>query len=270
MASSSSSAASTASTRRKTTTTAHSTACWSGRRRSVEAGVHGSSDLLLALQYLHSTLGNLDGTGSHGLLQTIRLREVDIGKSLSLVNLDLVDAAKCFQSFLDERLGDALGWVGMFQEGLLAGGSRNRVGWRRPCIMDHGSRRSNGPHWSTLGLRRRCSISCSSRLGRHGSRGFRALGCSSCRRSLRLLENLRCSGRGFWCGLRLDLIRWDLFVGLVRERSLESATLSASWAFLLLGLCSLFCCRCSWSGRFLGLLLRGRGVIGLRVRLGRC
>jgi hypothetical protein len=270
--SSSSSSTATASTGRHTTAAAHSTACWSGRRRSVETGIHGPSDLLLALQYLHGTLSDLDGAGGHGLLQTIRLREVDIGKPLSLVNLDLVDAAECLQSFLDERLGDSLRRVGMLQESLLAGGSRNWVGRHRPYIrMHHGSsRRSDGLHCSTLRLCRRCGVPCSSWLGRRRSRGCRTLGCGGCWRSLRLLENLRCRSRGFRWGLRLSLICGCLFVGLIRERSLESATLSTSWAFLLLGLCSPFCCRRGcWSGHFLKLLLRGWSVLGLHVRLGR-
>jgi hypothetical protein len=101
--------------------------CWSCRR-CVEAGVPGH--LLLALEHLHSALSNLDRAGCHGLLQTLRLDKVDVRKPFAFVDFHLLYAPKSLQRFFDERLGNALGGIGVFEESLLA----RRIGdWARRC-----------------------------------------------------------------------------------------------------------------------------------------
>lgn len=85
-----------------------------------------SCNLVLTFEDLDSTLGDLDGASGHGLLETYRLSEVDIGKAFALVNLDPVDGAQRLHGVPNECLGDTLGGIGMFEERLLAHGGR---GW---------------------------------------------------------------------------------------------------------------------------------------------
>jgi hypothetical protein len=71
-------------------------------------------------------LGDLDGTGSHGLLQAFGFGKVDVCKTLSLVDFDFCDTSKYFHGLFDEWLGDALTRVRVLEEGLLASWCR---GW---------------------------------------------------------------------------------------------------------------------------------------------
>jgi hypothetical protein len=59
-------------------------------------------------------------TGSNGFLQAFRFGEVNVSETLALVDFDLFNGAERGQRGFNKRLGYALGWISVFEEGLTA------------------------------------------------------------------------------------------------------------------------------------------------------
>jgi len=68
------------------------------------------------------SLSYFDRASSDGFLQPFGLRKIDVCETFLFVDFNFGDGAKGSESGFEEGFGDALGRVGVFEEGLYGGG----------------------------------------------------------------------------------------------------------------------------------------------------